>query len=396
MSSNRTRRHEVTGTVSPNTSATAVLDVDSASADSGAKATPGPSASSSQPVTRMFSLAYLTLFGCPPPEMTYIAARAGYDFVSFRPIYMGLPGEPNFELSANPQLLKQTKAALAATGLRVHDIELARVQDGLDPKTYLPAFEVGAELGAKHVISSIWTDDRVFATECFAQLCDLARPLGLTVNLEFVTFASVKTLQDALAVLRAARRDNCGVLVDTLHFSRSRVGLEELDEVPRKWLHFSHVCDAPAEIPTTKDALIRTARDERLYLGEGAIDVAGILKRIPAPCSIELPQHGARQGVWLRRARVPLLADHEGLPPRPAADVTRATQRRRPPASGPFLIGRNPVDPGIGLVAADPHSGARAGAHASAGQQRRPVGSREGSAADEEPGASRLRRDGAA
>jgi hypothetical protein len=26
---------------------------------------------------RQFSLAYLTVFGCPPPEMTYIAGRAG-------------------------------------------------------------------------------------------------------------------------------------------------------------------------------------------------------------------------------------------------------------------------------------------------------------------------------
>ena len=64
---------------------------------------------------RQFSLAYLTLFGCPPPEMTYIAGRAGYEFVSLRPIYMGLPGEPNFDLSANPQMLRQTKTALASS-----------------------------------------------------------------------------------------------------------------------------------------------------------------------------------------------------------------------------------------------------------------------------------------
>lgn len=246
------------------------------------------------PVKHRFSLAYLTVFGCPPPEMTYIAARAGYDFVSFRPIFMGLPGEPNFELAANPQLLRQTRTALASTGLHVLDIELARVQDGLDPKRYLPALEVGAELGARHVISSIWTDDRVFATECYAQLCDLARPLGLTLDLEFVTFASVKTLQDALQVLRTARRENGGLLVDLLHFSRSRVGLAELDAVPRDWFHFVHLCDAPAAIPTTSEALIHTAREERLYAGEGAIDIAAILQRIPdVPYSIELP-HLAR------------------------------------------------------------------------------------------------------
>jgi sugar phosphate isomerase/epimerase len=250
-------------------------------------------ASSPTAATWQFSLAYLTLLGCRPPEMIHIAARAGYDFVGLRPIYMGLPGEPNFDLSASPELLKQTKTALATTGVRLHDIELARVQDGLDPTQYLPAMEVAAELGATHVISSIWTPDRVFALECFAQLCDLAAPLGLSIDLEFVTFASVRTLREALDVLRAVRRENCGVLIDTLHFSRSRVAIEELDEVPREWFHLIHLCDAPAEIPTTAEGLIHTAREERLYAGEGAIDLAGILTRMPhVPVAIELPHLG--------------------------------------------------------------------------------------------------------
>jgi sugar phosphate isomerase/epimerase len=249
-----------------------------------------------QPPTarRQFSLAYLTVFGCPPPEMTYTAARAGYDFVSLRPIYMGLAGEPNFDLAANPQLLRQTKAALASTGLRVHDVELARVADGTDPKKYLPELEVGAELGAKHVISSIWTNDRVFAAECFDQLCDIAKPLGLTINLEFVTFASVKTLREAVDVLKASRRTNVGVLVDMLHFSRSRVPLADLDTVSRNWFNFVHLCDATAAIPTATEELTRQAREERLYPGEGAIDIGGILKRIPpVTYSIEAP-HLAR------------------------------------------------------------------------------------------------------
>jgi sugar phosphate isomerase/epimerase len=241
-----------------------------------------------------FSLAYLTVYGCPPPEMTYIAARAGYDFVSLRPISMGLPGEPDFALAANPTLLKQTKTALASTGLRVLDIELARVADGIDPKTYRPALEVGAELGAKHVISSIWTADRVFAADCWAEICDLARPLGLTVDLEFVTFASVRTLREALEVVRTAARSNGGILVDMLHFSRSSVPLADLDLVPREWFHFVHLCDAPAAIPASREELIRTAREERLYPGEGGIDLASILQRIPdVPYSIEAP-HQAR------------------------------------------------------------------------------------------------------
>lgn len=31
---------------------------------------------------KQYSLAYLTVLGCPPPEMVYMAGRVGYDFVS--------------------------------------------------------------------------------------------------------------------------------------------------------------------------------------------------------------------------------------------------------------------------------------------------------------------------
>ena len=241
-----------------------------------------------------FSLAHLTVLGCPPPEMTYIAARAGYDFVSFRTIYMGLAGEPNYDLAANKELLRQTRTALSTTGLKLLDIELARIADGVDPRKYVPALEVAAGLGAKHVVSSVWTSDRARATEAFAELCDLAKPFGLTVDLEFVTFAAGRNLKDVVDILRAARSVNCGVLVDTLHFSRSRVALEELDSVPREWFHFAHLCDAPSRIPDTNEELITTAREERLYPGEGGIDIAAIVNRMPpVPLSIELP-HLAR------------------------------------------------------------------------------------------------------
>ena len=70
--------------------------------------------------------------------------------------------------------------------------------------------------------------------------------------------------------------------------------LSDLDAVPRNWFNFVHLCDAVAEIPTTTEELTRQAREERLYPGEGAIDIGGILKRIPQVVySIEAP-HLAR------------------------------------------------------------------------------------------------------
>ena len=211
-----------------------------------------------------YSLAHLTVMGLAPPEMVYVAARAGYDYVSPRLIYMGLPGEPNWALAEKPEMLRQTRAALAATGVRVHDIELARILKDVEPESYEPALAVAAELGARAVLSSIWVDDRAMVVDKFGRLCDLAGRYGLTVDLESVPIAAVTNLAQAL------------------------------DAVPRRWFHFAQICDATAEIPADRERMIHILRAERLYCGEGGIDIAGILARLPRmPYSIELP-HVAR------------------------------------------------------------------------------------------------------
>ena len=242
-------------------------------------------------MTIQFSLAHLTVLGCPPPEMVYIAARAGYDFISPRLIFMGLPGEPNYALADNPQMLRQTKRALADTGVKVHDIELARIYDDMYPSKYLPAMEVAAELGARAVLSSVWTPNIDYATEKFAQLCDLAKPLGLTVDLEFVPISSIQNVRGAATLLRTINRSNAGLLVDMHHFHRGLDIPEALEGLPREWFHFAHLCDAQGEIPSDRTEMTRILREERLYLGEGGIDIAAILRRLPKMVySIELPQ----------------------------------------------------------------------------------------------------------
>ena len=166
---------------------------------------------SRKPERPQFSLAHLTVVGCAPPEMTYLAARVGYDFVSYRLITMHLPGEPIYDLTGNQAMLRQTRTTLAETGLKVHDVELARIQDGVDVKSYVPVLETAAELGAHHVITSIWTADRNYEVNSLAALCDAGRKLDLTMNLEFVTWANVASFHEAVAICRSVRRDNLGL-----------------------------------------------------------------------------------------------------------------------------------------------------------------------------------------
>lgn len=242
-------------------------------------------------MSRKFSLAYLTIPGVSPREQIKIASECGYDFVSLRTIPMHLPGEPLLEMEKNPVLFADTKSALEEYGMKLKDIELARVREDLDVSLYEAAFEKGAELGATDVLSSVWSENPESNLAQFSDICDMAAKYGLIVNLEFVPFAGVRNLKDALALLVRAKKPNARVMVDTLHAHRALVTPEELRAVPRELFGFIHLCDGPGRIPALDDPeMIGVAREGRLYPGDGGVDIAGMLKSMPANvCSIELP-----------------------------------------------------------------------------------------------------------
>lgn len=268
------------------------------------------------PQTGLYSLAHLTLIGCSVPELIYIAARAGYDAVSPRLIPMKVAGEFP-ERPLDKAQIQATKTALASTGLKVLDIELARITDDCDPRHFEAALELGGELGARRVIMSAWTrsrNDRNYLIDVYSETCDLAAPYGLTVDLEFPSFSRLRTLDEVLDIVRAADRPNGGILVDTLYLHLSRVDLGELLHTPAELLHFLHISDCLPGIADTREGMIQLARDARLYPGEGCIDFKGIIERCPPlDYSIELPnksrlaelgyeEHARRCLIYAKRA----------------------------------------------------------------------------------------------
>ena len=240
---------------------------------------------------RKFSLAYLTIPGTSPVEQIRIAAEAGYDSVSLRPIPMFLPNEPLFQFDKDPTLFNAIKRALSEHNMKLMDIELARVREDLKVEDYESAFAAAAELGATDVLSSVWTDNKAFTLENFGNICDLAAKYGLRVNLEFVTFSSTPGLEGALEILNTVNRPNAYLAVDTLHAHRSGVTAAAMAKVDPSLFGFIHVCDAPKAIPSLDDPeMIGVAREGRLYPGEGGIDLKGMLLAMPEnDISIELP-----------------------------------------------------------------------------------------------------------
>ena len=272
---------------------------------------------SREPHRRDYSLAHLTALSLSPPELVDAAAAAGYRYVGLR-LTRVTQQEPHYPLATDPALMRTTKVHLAATGVEVLDIELARISPHEDPRDFQRFLEAGAELGARHVITQLPDPDRVRKVDRFAQLCEMARPLGLTVDLEFPSWTETPDLGEATRVMRAAAQPNAGILVDLLHFARSGSSVAQLRELPTEWFHFAHVCDAPAAVPTSNEGLIHTARFDRLYPGEGGIDVHGILAALPAgiPYALEIPRatHVAQVGAK-EHARLALAATRQHLEP---------------------------------------------------------------------------------
>jgi sugar phosphate isomerase/epimerase len=282
-----------------------------------------------------YSLAHLTALSLSPPELVDAVAAAGYRYVGLRMTKV-TPQEPHYPLASDPALIRATKTHLAATGIEVLEVELARIAAADNPREYLRFLEAGAELGARHVITQLPDADFARKTDRFAALCELARPLGLTIDLEFPSWTETPDLAEAARVLRAADQPNGGILVDLLHFARSGSSVIELRKLPAAWFHFAHVCDAPAEPPATTEGVIHAARFERLFPGEGELDLRGVLAALPPgiPYALEIPratlvaQVGARE-----HARLAISAARRVLDPVPGP--TRRTRGAWPgPRSG--------------------------------------------------------------
>lgn len=237
-----------------------------------------------------YSLAYLTVLGLPPPRMVDVAAKASYAYVGLRPNAV-TSDEPRYPLHRDRAMLLETKRRLAATGVRVLDVELIRLTPDFDVHEQDALLDASAELGARHLIAQGSDSNLERVTEHFAQLCDAAAQRNLTADIEFVTWTETPDLYSAAAIVRGAARSNGGLLIDTLHFSRSNDDVAELAKLPRSWFHYVQLCDAPSEPPPTRDGLIFAARNERMFPGAGGLDLRGILGALPAgiPYSLEIP-----------------------------------------------------------------------------------------------------------
>lgn len=235
---------------------------------------------------RRVSLANLTVGRTPQTELIRAAAGAGFGKVGL--LIMTATDQPlQHEVLGRPEVIREVKAELRDTGVRVFDIEAFVLSGQTDLERFKPALELGAELGATH-ISSIGTElapgaEFLGANEridLFGRLCDEAIQFGLTVGVEFMLYRDIRTWRDALQMIEAVGRANAGIILDVLHFFRGGGRASDLLEIPAQRIAYAQLSDCAAA-PLPVEDLAAEARTSRLHLGQGAVELNDILDRVP-------------------------------------------------------------------------------------------------------------------
>ena len=177
------------------------------------------------------------------------------------------------------------------TGVKVLDVEILRLKADTRVTDYEAALVTVARLGASDLLVAGNDPDEARLTNSFAAFCELAGNHGLSASLEFMPWTDAKDLRQAARIVERTGRDNAGVVIDPFHFSRSRSRIEDIATVSPSRFRFMQFCDVPAAIPPTMEEVLAEARGERLFPGEGDIDLVGLLRPLPRdiPLSLEIP-----------------------------------------------------------------------------------------------------------
>ena len=235
---------------------------------------------------RYLGLAHLTALELTPAELINTAAAAGYDGVGLRLIPVVGQAFPHAPLD-----LPAIERAVKETGLRIYDIEVFRLEAQTRVADFEPMLEISQRLGATELLVHGADPDVARLTETFGALCDLAARYRLFASLEPMPWVDVSNMAKALRVIEGAGRPNGALLVDAIHFFRGGNRPADLKEVPTQRLRYMQFTDARAEVPNNMQEMIRQARGDRLFPGEGGLDLRGLLEALPAdlPISLEIP-----------------------------------------------------------------------------------------------------------
>ncbi len=189
----------------------------------------------------------LTFFNGKPKDVRRMAADLGLEIVALQPLR---------DFEAMPEPIRGRNFERAARKL-----------------------ELMHELGSRLLcvcsnVSSEAIDDPAGAAADLAELADLARQHGMRIGYEALAWGRhVKDWTAAWGILRAADRDNLGIVLDSFHICARGNPIEPIAALPAERIALVQVADAPALVMDP----LSLSRHYRCYPGQGDYPIVDFL-----------------------------------------------------------------------------------------------------------------------
>jgi sugar phosphate isomerase/epimerase len=136
-------------------------------------------------------------------------------------------------------------------------------------------------LGAHHIkiapdVTDAPYDHDRWVTE-FAALAADAEKAGTRVGLEFLPWSNIKTVHEALALVRDADHPAGGMIIDCWHTERAHTPTSHLATVPPRYITGVELSDADAQPVGT---LFEDTINRRRLCGQGTFDLTGFVQAL--------------------------------------------------------------------------------------------------------------------
>ena len=253
---------------------------------------------------RELGIEFISVFGMPPVEFVELAAELGCEHISMgtQQSEFDPHGYPRYSIY-DTTLRQELKAALAANGVSISLGENLLVQPGVDMreqwKTDLEAF---SDLGVTRINSVTFEQDFNRNVEKYGLLAETTAQFGVKTLHEFVPIFGIADIPTALDLVTKVAHPNLGLIIDTMHVSRSGATVDDLRNIPPELVGYIQLCDAPIidrDWSFMDQDYMYEAMFERQVPGEGELSLAEYLAALPEDriVSLEIPLRAeAEQG----------------------------------------------------------------------------------------------------